>query len=333
MTVKEQVLQLLCAAPARYLSGETLAARLGVTRAAVWKAVKALQAQGVAIEAVTNRGYRLVPGTDLLTADGIAALLKGPAAALRVEVAEELSSTNEALRARAVAGEAAGLVLVARRQTAGRGRRGQAFYSPADTGLYLSVLLRPALQGADAVLLTLAAATAAADAVAEVTGREAAIKWVNDLLLNGKKICGILTDAALSLEDGGLEYAICGVGINLAPPPSGFPPPLQAVAGALWPTAGAVPVGARCRLAAAFLNRLMLYCQSLPAPAFLPAYRRRLAWVGQPVQLTSGIGRTEGILLDVDERGCLLLRGANGALLTLPGGAAQLRPLAGDTPG
>ncbi|MDD4849491.1 MAG: biotin--[acetyl-CoA-carboxylase] ligase, partial [Gemmiger sp.] len=278
MRVKEAVLGLLGEGQGQYLSGEGLAARLGVTRASVWKAIKALQSEGYPIEAVTNRGYRLTPDYDLLSAAGVATLLEGPAAVLRPEALPTVDSTNAHLRTRAQNGEGEGLVLLAGEQTAGRGRAGRAFHSPAGTGLYLSILLRPALPAADAPLLTLAAAVAAAQAVEEVCNVPVEIKWVNDLLLGGKKICGILTEAALSLESGGVDYAVLGVGINLAPPAGGWPEALGSLAGAVYPAAAAIPPGCRCRLAAAFLNAFWGYDLALPGRGFLPGYRRRLAW-------------------------------------------------------
>ena len=142
---KAQVLAALEEAGGRYLSGQELAARLGVIRTAVWKAVAALRADGLPIEASTNRGYALSPAADLLHADGVQALLDPDVArALRIEVHDRLPGTNAALRTRAAAGEAEGLVLIARAQSAGRGRNGRSFFSPPG-GLYLSILLRPAL--------------------------------------------------------------------------------------------------------------------------------------------------------------------------------------------
>ena len=134
-----------------------------------------------------------------------------------------VSSTNTLLRQRAEAGEPEGLALVAAAQTAGRGRRDHTFFSPPDTGLYLSFLVRPQLSAKDALLLTTCAAAAVALAIEDCAGVPAEIKWVNDVFCRGKKVCGILTEGALDLETGGLQYAIVGIGVNCFPPEGGFP--------------------------------------------------------------------------------------------------------------
>ena len=144
MSVKAQVLSALDAARGRYISGQELADQLGVSRAAIWKAVTALRADGTPIEAITNRGYALPHGADLLNADAITALLAPAVAqAVQITVVDRLPGTNAALRTQATNGAPEGLVLIAQAQSAGRGRRGHSFFSPPG-GLYLSILLRPA---------------------------------------------------------------------------------------------------------------------------------------------------------------------------------------------
>ena len=160
--VKQQVLAALDAARGRYISGQELAAQLGVSRTAVWKAVAALRSDGIPIEAVTNRGYALAADADVLNAAAVAALLAPePLHALQIEVVDRLPGTNAALRARADAGAPEGLVLIAQAQSAGRGRGGHSFYSPPG-GLYMSILLRPEIGARQAVGLTAMAAVAAA---------------------------------------------------------------------------------------------------------------------------------------------------------------------------
>ena len=224
MSTKEKLLELLEENREEYLSGEELAGTLAVSRAAVWKAVKSLQQEGYPIDAVTNRGYRLSRGGDRLSAPGIRKYLKGACRELPITVVEETQSTNTALRALAEAGAPEGTVYIAQSQTGGRGRMGRSFFSPAGTGLYLSLLLRPTTwEPARAAQLTAAAAAAMCEAIREVTGKEPGIKWVNDLLLDGKKVCGILTEASFSMESGVLEYAVLGLGVNVYPPEGGFP--------------------------------------------------------------------------------------------------------------
>ena len=196
--VKQEVLAALDAVRGRYISGQELAAQLGVSRTAVWKAVAALRRDGIPIKAVTNRGYTLAQSVDVLNAAAVAVQLdEATVKALQIEVVDRLPGTNAALRSRADAGAREGLVLIAQAQSAGRGRGGHSFYSPPG-GLYMSILLRPEIGARQAVGLTAMAAVAAARAAERLCGVPITIKWVNDLWKNGKKVCGILTEAALA---------------------------------------------------------------------------------------------------------------------------------------
>lgn len=230
--VKQEVLAALDAVRGRYISGQELAAQLGVSRTAVWKAVAALRRDGIPIKAVTNRGYTLAQSVDVLNAAAVAVQLdEATVKALQIEVVDRLPGTNAALRSRADAGAQEGLVLIAQAQSAGRGRGGHSFYSPPG-GLYMSILLRPEIGARQAVGLTAMAAVAAARAAERLCGVPITIKWVNDLWKNGKKVCGILTEAALDLESGMLDYAVLGLGFNVAAPADGWPEDLRDVAGA-----------------------------------------------------------------------------------------------------
>lgn len=324
--VKSQVLAALEEARGHYLSGQELAQRLGVSRTAIWKAVAALRADGVPIEAVTNRGYALSADADLLHADAITALLTPEAAkALRIEVYDRLPGTNAALRARADATVPEGLVLIAQAQSAGRGRSGRSFFSPPG-GLYLSLLLRPELAARQAVFLTVMAAVAAARACEAVCGGTIQIKWVNDLWKDGKKVCGILTEASMDVESGLLEYAIVGLGFNLLPPPDGWPAELQGIAGSLLDTAP--PAGARTRLAAAFLNEFWSLYRHGRRQDYLPDYRARQVLPGQLVEVRPGRGtpyRATAVALDEE---CRLLVRPEGSprLVALQSGEVQILP-------
>ena len=228
--VKQEVLAALDAVRGRYISGQELAVQLGVSRTAVWKAVAALRRDGIPIKAVTNRGYTLAQSVDVLNAAAVVAQLdEATVKALQIEVVDRLPGTNAALRSRADAGAREGLVLIAQAQSAGRGRGGHSFYSPPG-GLYMSILLRPEIGARQAVGLTAMAAVAAARAAQRLCGVPITIKWVNDLWKNGKKVCGILTEAALDLESGMLDYAVLGLGFNVAAPADGWPEDLRDVA-------------------------------------------------------------------------------------------------------
>lgn len=254
----------------------------------------------------------------------ILALLRPPAIVRRVEAYPLLDSTNRAAAEAAARGEAEGLVVVAGAQNAGRGRKGRAFHSPAGTGLYMSVLLRPALPLSDAPLLTPAAAVAVAEAVERVAGRAARIKWVNDVLLDGKKVCGILTETACDVQSGRLTYAVLGIGVNLTPPDGGFPREIADTAGALF-ARGACPPEAAERLAAAILNAFSPLYAGLGERAWLDAYIARSSVIGRRVQVLSAQGGREAIVTGVDRDARLLVRYADGSEEALASGEISVR--------
>lgn len=275
----------------------------------------ALRADGIPIQAVTNRGYALGPGADLLSADAVAALLCPEAGtALCLEVYDRLPGTNATLRARAVQGAPEGLALIAQAQSCGRGRSGRSFFSPPG-GLYLSLLLRPDCSARQALHLTAMAAVAAARAAESVSGASLEIKWVNDLWKEGQKVCGILTEAALDLESGLLDYAVVGVGFNLVTPAGGWPQALQGIAGALFDQAP--PPGTRARLAAAFLNQFWAIYRHPRSSGYLGDYQARQALVGRRIQVLPGHGAPYGATaLGVDPECRLLVRPDDGGPVT-----------------
>ena len=304
------------------LSGEEMARRLGVSRNAVWKAVGRLKALGYEIEAGTNRGYRLASQGAALTAQEVRRRLTGPARRCAVRVEETVASTNTEVKRLAEGGGAEGMVLIAQRQTQGRGRLGRSFWSPRGTGLYLSVLLRPRFPAEQALSITTAAAVAAAQAVDALTGERSQIKWVNDVYLRGRKVCGILTEAAVDFETGGLQYAVLGMGVNVEPPAGGFSPELRGVAGALF--AGKAPAGARARLAAEFLNRFFALYGALPARPFMDEYRERSLLTGLDVTYTQGSETGRCRVLGVDGEARLLVRLPDGRERAFSTGEVQV---------
>lgn len=257
MTVKSRLLELLEQHKGEILSGEALAGELQCTRAAIWKAVKSLKEEGYEIEAGQNKGYMLRRDSNRLSVEGIRLYLKHPEVYLKLY--KKAGSTNQLAKQAAVGGEAVhGSFVIAQQQTAGRGRRGRSFYSPEGAGLYLSVILEPkeeTLQ--ESLLLTTAAATAVYKAVEKVCGISLDIKWVNDLYYQGKKVCGILTEAITDFESGNIEFAVVGIGLNLYPLEEGYPEELKGIAGALYPDEKAASGTDRNYLSAEIVNFLM----------------------------------------------------------------------------
>lgn len=323
MTVKDRVLAALEAHRGEALSGERLARDLGVSRAAVWKAIDQLRAAGHQIDAQPRRGYLLAQESHVLSAQSVAQWCAVPG--LSIEVRDTVDSTNTVLRAQAEAGAPEGTVLIADHQTAGRGRRTNGFFSPPGTGLYLSVLLRPQLEAKDALCLTTAAAAAVALAIEDVAQVPAQIKWVNDVFCHGRKVCGILTEAALDLESGGLSYAVVGLGVNLCPPEGGLPPELEGIAGAVFADRAASDAQ-RSRLAGRILERFFAYYRSLPERPFFADYRARSFVLGQPIDVLEGGGSRPATALDLGEDFSLRIREADGTERWLGSGQVRIRP-------
>jgi len=240
----------------------------------------------------------------------------------RIRTLAESSSTNDDVKAAARMGEPEGLVIIADRQTAGRGRMRRAFFSPDGSGLYMSVLLRPDASPAGSVLITAAAAVAVAESVEQVSGRPARIKWVNDIFLDGKKVCGILTEGAVG-ADGRLQYAALGIGVNIAPPPDGFPEGLRDIACAVF-ECGA-PEGSRARLAAEILARFHRF-RALTERAFLPAYRERSLVLGKPVLVSLGGEDFPARAVSIDDD-CRLIVETERGLLPLCAGEISIRTI------
>ena len=193
---------------------------------------------------------------------------------------QQVTSTNEIVKKYGVCGKSEGEVLIANSQTRGRGRLGREFYSPSDTGLYMSILLRPALSANDALLITTAAAVAVCRAIENVIDCAPKIKWVNDIFVNDKKICGILTESALS-GTGKLEFAVLGIGLNLSSPKGDFPLELQKIAGTLNITDDFK----KARLCAGILNEFYTLYQNIDKKTYLEDYRRRSLLNGKPIYI------------------------------------------------
>ena len=283
MTTKETILACLIAAKGAAVSGAQMAEHAGVSRAAVWKAICALRDEGYVIDAVTRGGYTLHADDGRLTAAAVAAHLH--TGGLALTALQSTDSTNTRVRALAEDGAPEGTGVVAAAQTAGRGRSG------------MSILLRPALAMGDSLLITTAAAVAVARAIERVAGCETKIKWVNDVYVDERKVCGILTEGALDLENGGLRYAILGIGINICPPEGGFPPELAGIAGALRKADGEA---LRAPLAAAVLDEFFALYPHLTEKSFYDDYVSRSLLTGRQIEVLRGGTRIPATALGID---------------------------------
>lgn len=320
MTVKEKLLMLFEAHKGVYYSGQEMADALQVSRAAVWKAVKALQGEGYPIDAVTNRGYCMAETADILSPQGVEKYLHTEG--ILLEVFPAVPSTNALVRREAALGRPEGYVAAANAQSEGRGRYGRSFCSPEGTGIYLSILLRPRDCTAErAVAMTTMAAAAMCRAVQQVSGLHPKIKWVNDLFLNGKKVCGILTEGAFSMESGMLEYAVLGVGVNLYPPREPFPEDLQSIAGTLFDSPRS---DMKNRLTAAFLDCFFDYYRG--GEGYLERYRGESMVLGRTIRVLKPSGEKTARALEIDDACRLLVRYSDGTAERLSCGEIRILP-------
>ena len=323
MTTKEKLLALLEDSKGTFFSGEEIARTLQVSRAAVWKAVSALREDGYTIDAATNKGYRLSPDSDILSPQGIRRFLKPEYRDLDLTVLPTAPSTNALVREKANQGCPEGCVIVACEQTDGRGRYGRQFFSPVDSGVYLSLLLRPtAYSPQQATCLTAAAAAAMCQAIEAVTGQQPGIKWVNDIFLHGKKVCGILTEAAVGLETGTLNYMVLGAGVNLYPPVKGFPEEIQPIAGSVLERS--CPE-AKNRLVGEFLNRFWYFYTHPECRAYLEDYRARSLAIGQNVTVLYAGKAVSAYAYGIDDDFRLLVRYDSGKTEALSYGEIRIQ--------
>lgn len=297
MTVKEKLLPMLCENRDRFISGEEAAEKIGVSRTAIWKAVASLKNDGYKIQAVTNKGYRLEDINDVLSKSEIENFIGPLAEKLDITVKQTVTSTNAVLKENAAALKE-GAILIAAEQTSGRGRFARKFYSPDGSGIYMSIFLRPQLAAENSVLITTAAAVAVAKAAEELSGRKAGIKWVNDVLMDGKKICGILTEAALDIESGKLDYAVLGIGLNAYEPDGGFPDEIKNIAGAIFDEKNN---SLKNQLAAKIITYFFEFYSSLEKRSFLEAYKEKSIVIGKKILVISGDKKIPATAIGIDE--------------------------------
>ena len=347
MSTKANVLKALEENKGISISGEELASRLAVSRAAVWKAIQELRKEGYCIDAITNKGYSLSQNSDVLSVEGILPYIKEHGMSDRIHVFKTVESTNLTAKRMALDGAQSGTVVIAEEQTKGRGRMGRSFYSPADSGIYMSFILAPRFDPSKSVLITTAASVAVCKAIENVTGIGCRIKWVNDVYMEEKKICGILTEAVSDFESGHIEYIVLGIGINYST--SAFPPELSGIAGSLFeapPFSSAdTPLdnsreyserNSRNRLIAEVINQVLEINENLEFREFIKDYKARSFVLGKEIRIIQTVRSekngdlSEGIIataVDIDGDGGLVVQYKDGSIQTLNTGEISIRPI------
>ena len=320
---KDSVLAIL-AREKTFVSGESMSRTIGVSRAAVNAAVKALKTEGYEIESVTNKGYMLKSGPDILSAGSVGAFLK-PERMQNVLILSNVDSTNRYLREMAFNGAPDGQVVISDEQTSGRGRMGRSFFSPKNKGIYFSYLIRPDMAPADAVTLTAWTAVACLRAICSASGLKPGIKWVNDLVSNGKKLCGILTEMSVESESGRIDSIIIGIGINVNNEVTDFPDDIRNIATSLSLETGHNV--SRAELSAALINELDRMRHDWPdkKDAYLTAYRESDVTCGREVNVIAGGTSRPATALMINDDFSLKVKFSDGTVSDLSSGEISLK--------
>lgn len=322
LQTKDKVLVLLSENPNQTVSGQWLANELSMSRTAIWKAIQTLQNEGYEIESVPNAGYRLAKDIDFLHAELIRKKLHHQ---LDIRVLDSIDSTNEEAK-RILNSETkpeVDTVILANEQTKGKGRLGRYFHSPEQTGLYMSVAMPKISSEADPTLLTTVAAVAACFAIEKLTDLKPQIKWVNDIFLDGKKICGILTEGIINLETQKIESIILGIGVNLTREEEGIPNEFKHVIGSLFEKDEQQIK--RNELSAAILNEFYTLYENMSDKKYLDEYRKRCFVLGQQVSFTRNKQDYTGTAEQIDDTGALIVRLSNGETITLSYGEISIK--------
>ena len=299
-STRSELLKLFTDKPGEYISGQSIAEKLGISRNSVWKAVSALKKEGYIIDARRNRGYRLVKDENLLTRDGILPYVSVPC---DIEVFDCVTSTNSLAKDRELDRRAK--VIIANRQSKGRGRLGRNFESPGGTGIYLTIALKPSFTLEKSLYVTMAVAVAVSRAIERVCNTQVQIKWVNDLFKGTKKICGILTEAQTNFETGKIDSLIIGIGVNCFP--GEFSADTDSIAGSISETGGSF---SRNMLAAAIIDESIQSLNNVEDKNFFDDYRQRCMILGKKVTVNPNYD-TRGFCaeaIDISDDGGLIVR-------------------------
>ena len=312
MSVKQKVIALLEENRSKVISGQELANQLYVSRAAIWKAIRTLKEEGYNIEATPNKGYVLLENSDVLSKQGIAYYLTEE---IDIFSYKTIDSTNTQMKKLAINGGKNHSVIVSEEQSAGRGRFGRSFYSPAQKGVYMSVLLKTGDSLQNATMITIKTAVAVRRAIAKLYDIEVAIKWVNDLYYRGKKVCGILSEAISDFESGMIEAIIIGIGINVST--DNFPLEIASIATSLG-----LQEANRNQFIAEILNQLFAIIDE-DFKLVLNEYRMASCVLHKQITFNQKGEQFTGLVREINDLGNLVVS-SNGAEMVLTAGEVSI---------
>jgi BirA family biotin operon repressor/biotin-[acetyl-CoA-carboxylase] ligase len=288
-----------------YVSGQELCNKFGVSRTAVWKAINQLKEMGYEIEAVSNKGYHLVSAPDVMNEAEIKSLLHTEWAGQELFCYDTIDSTNTKAKELAEQGYPSGTLVVADQQIAGKGRRGRSWESPSGCGIFMTLMLKPDINPNNASMLTLVAALATAKAITDVTGADARIKWPNDIVIDGRKICGILTEMSAQFDY--INHIVIGIGVNVHN--EQFPEEIRGTAGSLLLACGRR--FHRAQLIARFLERFeesyAVFRQTEDLEGLMKEYNALLVNANQQVRVLDPKEPFEGKAIGITKKGELIV--------------------------
>ncbi len=324
MSTKDDVLEFFESNRGIEISGQDLADKLSCSRNTVWKAVTSLRDEGYKIESGTNRGYKFSEDNDRLSVTGIKCSFPGNLQDLEVRVFDQIDSTNNECKRMAASGFKGSCLVVSDYQTAGRGRRSRSFYSPQGKGVYFSLMLQNNSETADAVMMTMAAAVATARAISEFSDCEPKIKWVNDIFVDNRKVCGILTEGISDLETSTIQEVIIGIGINIGN--EDFPQDIAGTAGAITLRKGV----SRNMLVAKVVEHIegmstLNGDASDKIPDFVDEYRKLSLVIGREVDYELAGAKHHAKAVEINDDGSLVVEDSDGSMQTLHGGEVSVK--------
>ena len=324
MKNRDRVLQILYRNNGECVSSSEITGELGITRSAVFKIINELKKQGFDIESIHHRGYRLGNEKDIISPEIINEIIEKEGKNRRIQYFERVDSTNTFAKKILMEGESYPDIIIANEQEQGRGRLGREFYSPKGTGIYCSFILDPFIKIENSILVTVAASVAVSRAIEKVTKKDTQIKWINDIYIDDKKVCGILTEAVTDFETGIIGKIILGIGINFNTPSESFPDEITDRASSVFmdDTFGVT----RNQLIAQLIIEIDECMNDIENDEIIKYYRNKSLVLGKMLEITY-FGQEkpiQGKAVDIDRNGFLIIETKNG-LLTLNSGEVSIR--------
>ncbi len=327
--MKNRILEELRANSGQAVSGEEMSRRLGVSRTAVWKHISKLRSEGYSIESHTNSGYKLVGSPDILSSSELEPYLHTEFMGRNIIYLDSIDSTNTYAKKKAEGLFREGTVVVADEQTGGRGRLGRHWVSTKGKGIWMTLMLKPDILPSDAPKLSIVAALAVTNAIRSCCRLDAEIKWPNDIVAGGKKLCGILTE--MSAEEDEIKYVIIGIGINANMDNDDFGQEVSSIATSVRIESG-MPVSRKALAASVLFEFEQIYrvfTRDGSIKAFLEDYKSKSAVLGKEVRLISKKEEITGLAVDISEEGHLVVRLADGSYREIMSGEVSIRGMHG----